>query len=463
MAYEQDDVVILGAGPAGYVAGIRAAQLGLRACIVEKDRPGGVCLNVGCIPSKALIHQADILRSASDLEAMGVSIDRSGLSYAKVVEKSRQVTATMTRGVEYLLKKNKVRVVKGRGTIVDRNTIALEDGTKVRGKNLLIATGSRPKEIPGFAFDGHAVLSSDDAVTLTSLPARVLVLGGGAIGCEFAHIFSSFGSRVTLVEMEEHLLPLEDAENVAILERAFRRRGITVLTGTRATELDRTAGKLAVTLRGKGGETSRVEVEKVLLVVGRIPNTSGIGLENVGLELSRGFIPVGDYYETEVAGLYAAGDVVNSPLLAHVASKEAEVAVEHMAHHPTMKRLDPNAVPGAIYAEPQIASFGLTEKRAREEGIPHEKATFPFRAVGRAVATDASEGQVKVLVDPRTREILGAHIVGDAAPELLHELLLARTAELLPEDIARMIHVHPTLSEAVMESMRMVEGWAVHL
>jgi len=463
MSENQYDVVILGGGPAGYVAGIRASQLGLRPCLVERDRLGGVCLNLGCIPSKALIHQADLFASTAALEEMGIAVDRSGFSYRKVFERSRQVADRMSAGVNYLLKKNRVDVFHGTGSIVDRNTIALQDGTKVRGKNILVATGSRPRELPGFPFDGHTVISSDDALMATALPGKMLILGGGAIGCEFAHVLAGFGCGVTLVELQEQLLPLEDADSASIVTRSFRRRGITVLTRTRATAMERLDTGVRVRLETEGEKAEELITDQILVVVGRVPNTAGIGLENVGLELQRGFIPVGDYYQTGVAGIYAAGDVIDSPLLAHLASKEAEVAVEHMAGRPTPRRIDPGAVPAAVYCEPQVASFGLSEKRAQAEGIPFEKAVFPFRAAGKAVSIGKHEGQVKVLVDPGTHEILGAHIVGESAPELVHELLLARTAELLPEDIARMIHAHPTLSEAVMEAMRAVEGWAIHV
>jgi dihydrolipoamide dehydrogenase len=316
--------------------------------------------------------------------------------------------------------------------------------------------------LPGFPFDGRTVICSDDALMAAVLPGKILILGGGAIGCEFAHVLAAFGCSVTLAEMQEHLLPLEDEDSAAVLERSFRRRGIRVVTRARATAMERleTGARVRLEVEGRGPE--ELVADQVLVVVGRLPNTAGIGLERVGIEPRRGFIPVGEHYQTHVPGIYAAGDVVDSPLLAHLASKEAEVAVEHMAGRATVRRVDPGTVPAVVFCEPQVASFGLTERRARAEGISFERAVFPFRAVGRAVAAGKHEGHVKVLVDSRTREILGAHVVGEGAPELVHELLLARTAELLPEDIARMVHAHPTLSEAVMEAMRAVEGWAIH-
>jgi dihydrolipoamide dehydrogenase len=457
------DLVVLGAGPAGYVAGIRAAQLGLKACVVEKDRPGGVCLNLGCIPSKSLIHDADTFAAAAELEEMGVKVERSTLSYQRVFERSRRVADTMARGVTHLLKKSGVEVVAGAAAFQDRNTLLVNGDTRLTARHVLIATGSRPRELPGFAFDGRVVHSSDHALMATSVPGRVLILGGGAIGCEFAHVLSRFGSKVVLAEMLEQLLPLEDADSVALLERTFRKRGIDVRTRTRAVEAKVSEAGASVLLRSEAGQEQRLEVDRVLVVVGRVPNTGGIGLERIGLKPERGFIPVGDHYQTGVAGVYAAGDVVDSPLLAHLASKEAEIAVEHMAGHPTVRRVDPSTVPSAVYCQPQIASFGLSEREAARQGRPIKKAVFPFRADGKAVAISKPEGQVKLVIDPSTHEILGASVVGEGAPELIHELLLARVAELMPEDLARMIHAHPTLSEAVMEAARAAEGWAIHI
>jgi len=457
------DVAILGSGPAGYVAGIRASQLKLKACVIEKDKPGGVCLNIGCIPSKAIIHEAEGFAALAGMEELGIKVDRAGLDYSKVLKKSRDAADAMARGVTFLLKKNNVPLVQGTGKITARGEITLGDGKKIRAKNILVATGSSPKQIPGFEFDGKIVISSDGALMLSELPKRILILGGGAIGCEFAHILSAFGVEVILVEMLDHLLPLEDAETVAVLERSFKKRGITVLTGTKALEMKKGKGSAAVTLEEKGGKKRTEEVDKVLVVVGRGPNTGGIGLENVGIKTDRGFIPVCDYYQTEVPGIYAAGDVTASPLLAHVASKEAEIAVEHMAGHPTIPRIDPDTIPGAVYTEPQVASFGVNEERAKREGIAYAKAVFPYRGAGKSVAIGKSDGHVKVLYDPKTHEILGAHIVGAEGTELIHELLLAKYSELLPEDIATMIHAHPTLSEAVMETARTAEGWVIHV
>ena len=460
MASFDYDLVVLGAGPGGYVAAIRAAQLGLKAAVVEKDRPGGVCLNIGCIPSKALIHDAELVRSAAELGELGAKVDLSSLDYAKAYARSRKAADTLSKGVVYLLKKNKIELVAGEGTIRSPHEIAVKGGRTLTGKNLLIATGSRPRAIPGFEFDEKTILSSNGALMLQKLPRRVGILGGGAIGVEFAHVMNAFGVEVHLVEMLEQLLPLEDAEAVEVLARSFKKRGIALYTGTKASGYTRSGSALKLALEGKEGG-KELEVDQILVVVGRAPNTEGIGLESIGLKTERGFIPVGDYGQTAVAGVYAIGDVVATPMLAHVASKEGEIAAEHMAGRKPHPRLDLNAVPGAVYCEPQLASFGYTEKKAREAGLAFEKGVMPYRAAGKSVAVGKTEGLVKILVDKETREILGAHVVGAEATELVHELLLAKSAELLPEDVATMIHAHPTLSEAVMEAARMVEGWAI--
>ena len=462
MADYDYDLLVLGAGPGGYVAAIRATQLGLKAGIIEKDKPGGVCLNIGCIPSKALIHQAELMRGAKELEQIGVKVDASSLDYSKVFAYSRKAADMLSRGVGFLLKKNKIDLIEGEGVISTAHQIEVKGHGKVSGKNLLIATGSRPRSIPGFDFDEKTVLSSTGALMLEKLPERICVLGGGAIGVEFAHIMNAFGVEVHLVEMLDQLLPLEDQEAVEVLVRSFKKRGIKIYTSTKAMGYTKSGKTLKVSLEGADGK-QELGVDQILVVVGRVPNTEGIGLENVGIKPERGFIPVGSYYQSSAEGIYAIGDVVNSPMLAHVASKEGEIVVEHLAGHQTPARLDPNAIPGAVYCEPQLASFGYTEAAAKEAGLDFEKAVFPYRGAGKSVAVGKTDGILKLLVDRETREILGAHVVGAEATELIHEILLAKTAELLPEDLARMIHAHPTLSEGVMEMARMAEGWVIHV
>ena len=457
------DLLTIGSGPGGYVAAIRAAQLGMKAAVVERDKVGGVCLNVGCIPSKALIHQAELFRSLPALKEMGVALDAAGFDYKRVFEKSRKAADALSKGVQFLLKKNKVELIAGDAALSGKNEVTLKDGKKVTAKNIIIATGSRPREIPGFAFDEQTVLSSTGALMLTRLPKKIVILGAGAIGVEFGHIMNAFGVQVHLVEMLNRILPLEDAEAVQVLARSFQKRGIEISTATKAVSMAKGGAGISVVLEDRAGGRKTVEAEQILVVVGRTPNTDSIGLEKVGIETEKGFIPVGDFCQTKVPGIYAIGDVVNTPLLAHVASKEGEIAVEHMAGKNPAPRIDPLSIPSAVYCEPQVASFGLPEWKAVEKKAAYAKASFPYRGAGKSVAIEQSDGFVKVLYDPGTKEIIGAHVVGAEATEIIHELLLARTAELLPADIAEMIHAHPTLSETVMESMRAVEGWAIHI
>ncbi|MDW7658336.1 MAG: dihydrolipoyl dehydrogenase [Bacillota bacterium] len=464
MTKQEYDVCIIGAGPGGYVAAIRASQLGLKAAVIEKDKPGGVCLNIGCIPSKALIHQAAIFQSAKGLADMGVNVDLKGFDYKKVYDKSRNAADKLSRGVRFLLDKNKVALIQGEAVKVQPGEITLQDGSVVTGKNIIIATGSRPREIPGFAFNDTVILSSTGALMLEKLPKSLLILGSGAIGVEFAHIMNAFGVDVHLVEMLDRILPLEDDEVVAVLQKSFKKRGIKTYTSTKAVSQQSSDGMIRVTLEDKEGRQTTVDVEKVLVSAGRVPNTSDLGLDQAGIEVDKGgFITVGDYCQTSVPGIYAIGDVVRTPLLAHVASKEGEIAAQHIAGLTHEPRLDPLSIPAATYCEPQVASFGYTERQAAEKDLPYKKAMFPYRGAGKAVATEQPEGIVKVLLDPSTGEIIGGHIVGAEATELIHELLLARKSELLPEDIATMIHAHPTLSETLMEAMREADGHAIQI
>ena len=458
------DLLVIGSGPGGYVAAIRASQLGLKTAVIEKDKPGGVCLNVGCIPSKALINQAEVYRSKNLLKDMGIKIDETGFAYSRVYKKSRKAADMLARGVQYLLKKNNVELIMGKGFIESANQVLVDDDKRLTAKNIIIATGSSPRQIPGFTIDEDIVLSSTGALMLEQLPKDILILGAGAIGIEFAHILNAFGVEVHVVEMMDGILPLEDRETVEVLYKALAKRGIKFYTSTKALSMAKQDhGRVMVTLEDSKGEKSRQEVEKVLVAVGRKPNTEGIGLENLGVETDRGFVTVEDYYQTKIPGVFAIGDIVNSPLLAHVASKEGEIAAEYIAGHiPPKPSIDPSTIPSAVYCEPQIASFGYTEEKAKKQDLSYEKVVFPYRGAGKSVAIEKPEGMVKILFDPSTREILGGHIVGAEATELIHELLLAKWGELLPEDIATMMHAHPTLTEAIMEAARSAEGWAIH-
>ncbi len=473
MAERSFDVVILGAGPGGYVAAIRAAQLGLSAAVIEKDSPGGVCLNIGCIPSKALIHQATLYSEGKALlEKAGAVVDLSGFDYQVVWKASRLASDRLSKGVQFLLKKNKVEYIRGTGTMADAHSILVDTGSgteTIRGTAVILATGSRPRSIPGFAIDEKAFLSSTGILMSEQLPKSIIILGAGAIGMEFAYVLRSFGVEVTVVELLDQVLPLEDAESAKVVEKAFAGRGIHIHTGARAEKA--TVGKVgvSVSITLKDGTAAAIEAEKVLVSVGRAPNTENLGLEALGVKLNRGYVETGAYYETSAAGVYAIGDITIQPQLAHVASKAGEMAVEHIAHllrgtpEPHEDRINPYTIPGAVYCEPELASFGLSEKKAKELAVRFEIARFPYRGIGKAVATEVPDGQVKIVFSPDTGGILGASIVGAGATDTIHELLLASHAELTIEDIAGMIHAHPTLSEGIMEAAKAGLGQAIHV
>jgi len=461
MAYDYN-LLIIGAGPGGYVGAIRARQLGLSVCVIEKDKAGGVCLNIGCIPSKSLVHQAESFHTVGDLERMGAKVDLGGFDYSKVQAESRKAADQLSKGVGFLLKKNKVEYVEGTAIITGEHEVTVDGERRISADNILIATGSRPRELKGFEFDGTTIMNSDDILMRTDLPKSMLVLGAGAIGCEFTHIMSRFGVEVTLIEMLDHILPTVDEEAAKVLARSFKKRKLNMYTAAKAQPPRKEDGKVIMDVETKKGSKT-LEAETLLVTVGRAPNTENIGLEKVGIKTEKGFIPVSDYYQTSVKSIFAVGDVVSiTPQLAHVASKEAELVVEHLAGEKVEPRLDPTTIPFGVYTEPEIAGFGYGEEEAKEKGYEAASDSFPIRGAGKSVAIEKTEGLVKIIYDTKTQEILGARIVGTQATDLIHELLLARSSELVTTDISKLIHAHPTLSEAVMEAARATEGWMIH-
>jgi dihydrolipoamide dehydrogenase len=455
---EKFDVAIIGSGPGGYVAAVCCARRGKSVAIIERDRLGGVCLNMGCIPSKSLIRSASLFRSRTALEAMGLAVDCSGFDYKRVFAASRAAADTLSKGVAYLMKKNGITVINGVGVIASGRSVMVDGSREIGAGAIIIATGSRPRELPGFPFDGERVLSSEDALMLRKLPKKIIVLGGGAIGVEMGFIMNSFGVEVHLVEALPRLLPLEDADAAETLRRSFVKRGIAVYPATRAVALTKDAGGVSVTLEDAEGVRTPISADCLLVAVGRTPNTDAIGLDRIGIAPDRGFIPAGDYGETACPGVYAIGDVVATPLLAHVASREGEIAAAHIAGQPGEKRIDPLEIPAAVYCEPEVASFGLTKERAEAGGIACKASTFHFRAAGKAVATGETEGFVRIVHDREGSGILGAHIIGAHATELIHELLLAKRQKLPLTAIASMIHAHPTMGEGIMEAARLGLG-----
>ena len=468
MADRTYDIVIIGAGPGGYVAAIRAAQLGMKVAVIEKDKAGGVCGNWGCIPSKALLHQAGIFSTIPQLEKMGVKVDKTAFAYAKVQALSRKAATKSAKGVEYLLKKNNVDLISGRAEIMGPREVSVSGGKdgdfKVQANSILIATGSRPKEISGFEFDEDVVLSSTGILILKNLPKSLLILGAGAIGMEFAYAMNAFGVKVSIVEMMDRLLPLEDGEVSKIVEDAFRKQGIAFFTATKASDLKKDAGGVSISATSSAGKIERLKADKILVAVGRSANSENLGLENIGIRTENGFIKTGEHYQTDIPNVYAIGDVIATPLLAHLASKEGEMVVEHIAGlGGAHKRVPTDEIPAAVYIEPGVGSFGFTEEVARERGLKYGKFVFPYSGIGKANAIEKAQGLVKIIFEKDSHEILGGHIVGHSATELVQELLLAKKAELLPADLASMISAHPTISEGIMEAARGIEGWAIHI
>ena len=460
------DVIILGGGPAGYVCAIRAAQLGLSTAVVERDKLGGVCVNIGCIPTKALLHSARmahvIQHEAKDL---GITTGAVTTDYGVAMRRSRRVAEQNSKGVEFLMKKHKVTVIRGTGALLPGRKVKVGGETYEAAKAVVIATGSRVKGLPqvGLEIDKAVVISSDEALFLEQAPKTLAVVGAGAVGCEFADVFSAFGTKVTLIEALPRILPLEDAEASETVARSFKKRGMDVIAGAAVKKA--TVGKDKVTLEIEaGGEKKVVEAEKVLMAAGRAVNTEGLGLKEAGVELTdRGFVKVNPAtLETSAKGVYSIGDVAGPPMLAHKGSREGVHVAEVIAgQKPHAIRYD--NVPSVTYCHPEVASIGITEAQAKEKGLEFTVGKFPFSANGRARATNETEGFVKIIAGKKYGEILGAHIVGGHASEMIHELAVARENEYTVAEVDLAIHAHPTLSEAVAEAALDAMGRVIHI
>ena len=462
---KQYDVTVVGAGPGGYVAAIRAAQLGLKVALVERENLGGVCLNWGCIPTKALLRNAEIISLLGQGKEFGFRVEGVEVDFGAAVDRSRKVSERLVKGVGLLMRKNQVQVIEGVAVVraADLVEVTLGDGQRctLRTRHVIIATGGKASSILGVVPDGERVLTYREAIVLRALPASAVVVGAGPIGMEFAHIWDSYGAEVTVVEMLPRVLPLEDEEVSQVVERAFARRRVKLLTSSRVQGLETTVQGVRVTVSTGDGEEV-LEAERVLIAAGVQPQSDGLGLEAIGVKVERGFIAVDDAMRTNVPGVYAIGDVTGKLALAHVASAQGIVAAEAIAGRGTQV-LDYEAMPRCVYCQPQVASFGLTEAQATERGHEPKVGRFPFLASGKALGLGEKDGFVKIVADTATGEILGAHLVGPEVTELLPELVLARRWELTPEEIARTVHAHPTLSEAVMEAAHGVSGAAIHI
>jgi dihydrolipoamide dehydrogenase len=462
----QFDVIIVGGGPAGYVCAIRAAQLGLATAVIEKDKLGGVCVNIGCIPTKALLHSAYVAGLvAHDAKDLGIEVGSVKTDYGVAMRRSRKVSEQNSKGVEFLMKKHKVTVVKGAGVLARDRTVRVGKDEYQARKAVVLATGSRVKGIPqiGLEINKSTVISSDEALFLETHPKTLAIVGAGAVGCEFADIFHAFGSKVTLIEALPRILPLEDAESSDALTKSFKKRGVAVIAGAKVKKA--TVAKDKVTLEVEtGGKTESIEAEKVLMAAGRAVNTENLGLQEAGVQLTdRGFIKVNPAtLETSAPGVYAIGDVAGPPMLAHKGSREGIVVAELVAgHHPQPIKYD--NVPSVTYCHPEVASIGMTEDQAKERKLEYQVGRFPFSANGRARTAGETEGFVKILRDKKYGEILGAHIVGGHASEIIHELAVARQNEYTVEEVDLAIHAHPTLSESIAEAALDSMGRVIHI
>ncbi|HEX6212314.1 MAG TPA: dihydrolipoyl dehydrogenase [Methylomirabilota bacterium] len=454
------DVVVVGSGPGGYVAAIRAGQLGLTVAAVEDDRPGGVCLNWGCIPTKALLRNAEVLHLVQHADRFGITVDNVRADYAEAIRRSRGVADRMAKGIEFLFRKNKITLVRGVGTLASKTTVEVKGAAgpeTLEARAIILATGSQPKSLPGVTIDEKTVISSNGAVRNETRPASMVVIGAGAVGMEFADVFAAYGTQVTVLEALDRVLPVEDAEASTLVARLFGRRGITIKTGVKVSAVT-PGGSGAVVETGEG----RIEAEQVLMAVGRGARTAGLGLEAAGVRLERGFVKVSPTMETSVKGIYAVGDMAGAPLLAHKAMAEGVVAAEAIAGR-NPRPLDYSNVPSCTYCRPQVASIGLSEARARDNGREVMVGKFPFTASGKAVALGETDGFVKVVADKASGEILGVHIVGPEATEIIHEFAVGRTLEATVEEIMHTIHAHPTLSEAALEATLATLGQAIHI
>jgi dihydrolipoamide dehydrogenase len=464
---ENFDVVVIGAGPAGYVAAIRAAQLKQKVAIVDKQWLGGVCLNVGCIPSKSLLKNAEVAHTLRErAKDFGFSFDNLKLDYSVAVKRSRQNSDRLVKGIGFLMKKNNITVFMGTAKLTSPTAVSITDKdgklTELVAKNIIVATGASAAVPPVWKVDGEKILTYWEAILQDKLPKSVVIIGSGAIGVEFATVWSSYGVDVTIVEMLPRIVPLEDEEISKELEKEFKKRKIKTLAGHKVESIETTATGVKVKVSAEGKETV-LEADQALAAIGFRPNSKGLGLEEVGVKISeRGFIEINEKMQTNVPGIWAIGDVTGKLMLAHVGSAMGIICAEHIGGHETVT-IDYEMVPRATYCQPQIASFGLTEAQAKERGITVKTGRFPFQANGKALGMGDYGGFVKIVVDEKYGELLGASMIGPEVTELLPELTLARMMELTPHEIARNIHAHPTLSEAIMEAAHAATGAAIHI
>ena len=457
------DVVVLGSGPGGYIAAIRASQLGKKVAIVEADKLGGVCLNRGCIPTKALLKSAHAVHEVADLKGLGVNVKLEGLDATVAVKRANEIAANMSKGIAFLMKKNKIEVITGRGVFKSSKTleVTLPDGKKeeVSGQSIIIATGAKYRSFPGLEHNGKNLVGAWEALKIEKLPKSIGIIGAGAIGVEFAYFWNAFGVEVSIFEMQKHLLPIEDEDSSLEVEKHYKKHGIKLHLGVEKVSAKDNGKDVTITCV-EGGKTVEHKFEKALIAVGMTGNVEGLGLEKIGVKTERGFIAVDKYYQTSVPGIYAIGDVSGPPLLAHAASHEGVLAAEHLAGK-AVHAIDKMNIPGCTYCQPQVASVGLTERACKEQKLEYKVGKIPFQANGKAVASNEKDGFVKVITG-KHGELLGAHIVGTHATELIHEYVLFRTMEGIDEEIFATVHPHPTLGEFLGEAVMAARGRALN-
>jgi len=460
------DIIVVGSGPGGYVTAIRASQLGLKTAIVEREALGGICLNWGCIPTKALLKSANVFEYLSHASDYGISVKDAKADFSGMIKRSRDVADGMSNGIKFLMKKNKIDVLTGNGVIKANKTVTVtgEDGKSAdytASKGVIIATGARSRALPNLPQDGKKIIGYRQAMTLETQPKKMVVVGSGAIGVEFAYFYNAIGTEVTVVEYLPNIVPVEDTDVSKQLEKTFKKSGIKVMTGSSVESVDTSGKHCIVTVKTAKGE-EKIECDIVLSAVGIQANIENIGLEDVGIVVDKGRILVDDFYQTNMPGYYAIGDVVPGPALAHVASAEGIVCVEKIAgHHP--ETIDYGNIPGCTYCSPEIASVGMTEKAAQEAGIEVKIGKFPFSASGKASAAGAKDGFVKLLFDAKYGELIGAHMIGANVTEMIAEIVAIRKLETTGEELIKTIHPHPTMSEAVMEAAAAAYGEVIHL
>ena len=458
------DLIVIGSGPGGYVAAIRAAQLGLKTAIVEKESLGGVCLNWGCIPTKALIKSAEVFEYINHAADYGITVGSSELNFEAMIKRSRLVADGMSKGVQFLMRKNKIDVIMGTGKLKAKDTVAVTQGDDVQehtAKHIIIATGGRSRELPNLKQDNKKIIGYRQAMILPKKPASMIVVGSGAIGIEFAYVYNSIGTKVTVVEYLDNIVPLEDEEVSKQLARILKKQGIEIKTGSNVESVDTTGDKCKVQVKTVNG-TETLEADIVLSAVGISTNIENIGLEENGVQTEKGKVIVDNFYRTNVEGVYAIGDIVKGQALAHVASAEGIICVEKIAGL-NPGPLDYNNIPGCTYCSPEVASVGYTEKAAKEAGYELKIGKFPFSASGKASAAGAKDGFVKLIFDAKYGEFLGAHMIGHNVTEMLAEIVTARKLEATGHEIIKSVHPHPTMSEAVMEAAAQAYDECIHL